>query len=70
MGTPCDVPVPRNVIRIADRGRHSTASRLDDPPLALLGLDEAHAQLVQQILHELRFGLGEVARASTLAASR
>ena len=61
IGTPCDVPVPRNVMRIAD-GRHSTVSRLDDALLALLGLHEAHAQLVQQVVDELRFGLGEVAR--------
>ena len=44
MGTPCDVPVPRNVMRIAGPKRQPAPSGLDDPALALLGLDEAHAQ--------------------------
>ena len=59
MGTPCDVPVPRNVIRTPTAAAPAT-SGLDDAPLALLGLDEAHAQLVQQIVDELGFGLGEI----------
>ena len=46
IGTPWDVPVPRNVI--------FTRSGLDDARL-LLRLDEAHAQVEEQIVEELRF---------------
>src|SRR5688572_14264773 len=53
IGTPCEVPVPRKVI--------CKRLRFDDAAFALLCLDEAHAQFVQQILDELRFRLAEVA---------
>ena len=35
--------------------------RFDDPPVALLRLHEAHAQLVEQVVDELRLRLAEVA---------
>ncbi len=35
--------------------------RFDDAALALLRLHETHAQLVQQVVHETRFGFAEVA---------
>src|SRR5215204_3109498 len=54
IGTPCDVPVPRNVIC------KLIYLWLDDPPLALLRLHVAHAQFVQQIIDELRFVDGQV----------
>src|SRR4029453_6721244 len=44
IGTPCEVPVPRNVI---------SKLGLDDPALALLSLDVAHPQLVEQVVNEL-----------------
>src|SRR5450759_3779056 len=63
MGTPWDVPVPRNVIlKSSVANRQSTMSGLDDDArVALLGLHEPHAQLVQQILDEFRLGLREIA---------
>jgi hypothetical protein len=42
IGTPCDVPVPRKMIR--------NSSGLDDAALALLRLDEAEPQLVKQVV--------------------
>ena len=48
IGTPCDVPVPRKVIF---KGAKASMIRL----LALLRLDEAQAQLVEQIVEEPRF---------------
>src|SRR5436190_23541993 len=53
MGTPGDVPVPRKVT--------FTPSRLDDPPLPLLGFHEAQPQLVEEVVDHLLFGLDEIA---------
>ena len=44
IGTPCDVPVPRKVISSRRYGLEHDALLA-----ALLGLDEAHPQLVQQV---------------------
>src|SRR5687768_12744704 len=54
IGTPWEVPVPRNVIS-------KRSLRVDDAPLALLGLHVPHAELVQEIVHELRLIVGQVA---------
>src|SRR4051812_27555190 len=62
IGTPCDVPVPRNVIFTANEAdRRRRALREDDALLAFLGLDETHAELVQQVVDQLRLGRKQVA---------
>src|SRR3954471_22749630 len=54
IGTPCDVPVPRNVMR-------KGVLWLDDALLALLRLHVADPQFVEQIVDETRFGFDQVA---------
>src|SRR3954471_22708938 len=61
IGTPCDVPVPRKVIFTADAAPPGRRLREDDALLAFLGLDEAHAELVEQIVDELGLGRQQVA---------
>src|SRR5690348_16907734 len=55
IGTPCDVPVPRNVMRKGVR------LWLDDALVALLGLHEADAQFIEQVVDQSRFGFDQIA---------
>jgi hypothetical protein len=41
--------------------RLSAFSRFDDPPILLLRIDEAQAELVEHLLQQARFTLGEIA---------
>ena len=45
----------------AEESDLQTLSGLDDAGLVLLCLDEAHPQFVQQVIHELRFSVAEIA---------
>src|SRR6476469_4489875 len=75
IGTPCEVPVPRNVIfkierqcvrrksgamALAQRMREGYRLWVNDALVAFLGLDEAHPKLVQEIVDELRFRVEKV----------
>src|SRR3954447_3596831 len=55
-GTPCDVPVPRNVTRAG-----TLISRNDDARLGLARFDEAHPELVEELIQHMPLLGGEVA---------
>src|SRR5262245_27563179 len=63
-GTPWDVPLPRTVTRTARGSRlgaRGSMSRVNDPRRLTARFDEAHPQLVENLLEDLALFAGEVA---------